>query len=96
MATVNLKQEKTRFDIRLSKKQKMLFERAAFLGDYRSLTEFVLRAVQEKAKEIISEREKVVDSQRDSEIFFDAVVNYSKPNAKLVSAANEYINLLSK
>lgn len=96
MATINLKQEKTRFDIRLSKEQKLFFEKAALLGDYRSLTEFVIRAVQEKAKKIISEKEKIIVSQKDSEIFFNAVVNSSKPNKKLVNAANEYKNLLSE
>ena len=96
MATLNLKQEKTRFDIRLSKEQKMLFERAARLGDYRSLTEFVIRTVQEKAKKIISEKEKVIASQRDSEIFFNALVNPSKANNNLVNAANEYKKLLSE
>ena len=96
MATIDLKKEKTRFDIRLSKEQKMLFEKAALLGDYRSLTEFVIRAVQEKAKKIISEKEKVIASQRDSEIFFNAVVNSSKANNNLVKAANEYKDLLSE
>ncbi len=96
MATPDLKQGKARFDIRLSKDQKMLFERAALLGNYRSLTEFVIRAVQEKASEIISEREKVIASQKDSEIFFDAVVNSPKANDKLVTAANDYKDLLSE
>ena len=96
MATIDLKQEKTRFDIRLSKEQKMFFEKAAHLGDYRSLTEFVIRAVQEKAKKIISEKEKIIASQRDSEIFFNAIVNSSKPNDKLTNAANEYKDLLAE
>ncbi len=96
MATPDLKQEKARFDIRLSKEQKLLFEKAALLGDYRSLTEFVIRAVQEKAHEIISEREKIIASQKDSEIFFDAVVNSAKANDKLTSAAKEYKNLLAE
>ncbi len=96
MATVNLNQEKTRFDIRLSKEQKMFFEKAAFLGDYRSFTEFVIKAVQEKAKKIIAEKEKIIASQRDSEIFFDAIVNSSKPNNKLIKAADKYKNHLTK
>ena len=96
MTTINPKQEKTRFDIRLSREQKMLFKKAARLGDYRSLTEFVIRAVQEKARKIISERENVINSQRDSEIFFNTIVNSSEANSKLVDAANEYKKLLSE
>ena len=44
--------EQARFDARLPKEQKQFFEKAAFLGGYRNLTDFVVRVVQEKAKEI--------------------------------------------
>lgn len=96
MATKELKQEKARFDTRLSKEQKMFFERAAQVGGYRSLTDFVVMAVQEKAKEIISENEQTIVSKRDSDIFFDAITNSPKANKNLTNAANEYKALLSK
>ena len=88
--------EKARFDTRLPKEQKAFFERAARLGGFRSLTDFVVLTVQEKAKEIILERERIIASQKDSEIFFDAIINPSKPNQKLTEAANEYKALFSK
>lgn len=87
---------KSRFDTRLPKEQKMLFEKAARLGGYRSLTDFVILTVQQKAKEIIDEREKILATQRDSEIFFEAVINPPKPDKKLVSAAEEYKAMLAK
>jgi uncharacterized protein (DUF1778 family) len=96
MATKELKQEKARFDTRLSKEQKLFFERAAQLGGYRSLTDFVVMTVQEKAKEIIVEREQIIASKKDSEIFFDAITHSSKPNKKLTEAAKDYKALLSK
>ena len=55
MATKELNTKNARFDTRLPKEQKVFFERAAQLGGYRNLTEFVVITVQEKAKEIISE-----------------------------------------
>lgn len=91
-----LKQEKARFDTKLPKEQKQLFERAALLGGYRSLTDFVIVTVQDKAKEIIEERERVIASQEDNEIFFDALVNPPKPNKELISAKDEYNRLTSK
>jgi len=96
MATNELKQEKARFDTRLTKEQKIFFEKAARLGGYRSLTDFVVMTVQEKAKEIIAEREQIIASKKDSEIFFNAITNSSKPNQKLTEAANDYKALLSK
>jgi uncharacterized protein (DUF1778 family) len=72
------------------------FERAARLGGFRSLTDFVVLTVQKRAKEIIIERERVIASLKDSEIFFDAITNPDKPNQKLTEAANEYKTLFSK
>lgn len=39
--------ESARFDARLPKEQKLLFEKAAQLGGYRNLTDFIIHAVQE-------------------------------------------------
>lgn len=96
MATIDIKYEKARFDTRLPKEQKVFFERAARLGGYRSLTDFVILAVQEKAKKIILEREQIIASQKDKEIFFNAIINSPKANNSLTNAANEYKTLLSK
>ena len=96
MATQELNIEKARFDTRLPKEQKDFFERAARLGGFRSLTDFVVLTVQKRAKEIIQERELVIASQKDSEIFFDAITNPSNPNKNLSEAANDYKALLSK
>lgn len=90
MATKQFNREKARFDTRLSKEQKILFERAARIGGFRSLTDFVVLTVQEKAKEIISEKEQIIASEKDSEIFFDAITDSPKANKNLVDAANEY------
>jgi len=94
MAT--LRHDKARFDTRLPLEQKQLFERAAILGGYRSLTDFVVVTVQSKAKEIIEERERIIASQKDKEIFFDSLFNPPKPNSDLVSAKEIFDTLISK
>lgn len=96
MKTKTIVKDKTRFDARLSKEQKLFFIKAATMGGFRSLTDFILLAVQEKAKEIIRENENILSSQKDSEIFFDYIVNADKPNNKLISAAKKYKKSLSK
>jgi len=86
--------EMTRFDARLTKEQKEFFEYASKLGGFRSLTEFVLRAVQAKAEEIVEEHNKIIASKRDQEIFFDFVFKGVTPNQALKSALKEYNKLL--
>jgi len=95
MATKEINTKNARFDTRLTKEQKVFFERAAILGGFRSLTDFVVVALQEKAKEIVSERERFIASQKDSEIFFDAVINPKSPNKELTKAADEFKALFS-
>lgn len=79
-----------RFDARLPKEQKLLFEKAALLGGYRNLTDFIFAAAQDKAKEIFKERELVIASERDSQIFFDAITNPDKPAQPLKKALADY------
>lgn len=90
------KEDKARFDTRLSLEQKQFFEKAAILGGYRNLTDFVIITVQNKAKEIIEEREQIIASQKDKAIFFDSLVNPPKPNNDLLSARDEYNKLIFK
>ena len=49
-----LKVEKTRFDTKLTKVQKELFELATKIGGYRTLTDFMLSTAEEKAKRLFS------------------------------------------
>lgn len=91
-----LSKEQTRFDARLPKEQKLFFEKAASLGGFRSLTEFVILAVQEKSKQIIEEKERIIASERDSKIFFEAVTNPGKPSENLKNALIQYNNFVSE
>lgn len=90
MTTKELNIKDARFDTRLSKDQKVFFERAARLGGFRNFTDFVVLAIQEKAKAIIAEKEQIISSEKDSEIFFEAVLNTQKPNKELVKAVKEF------
>jgi len=89
-----IEREQARFDTRLSKEQKQLFERAAMIGGYRNLTDFVVATAQNKAKEIIEESEQIIVTQRDKTLFFESLVTPPKPNKKLLAAKNEYTKQL--
>ncbi len=87
--------EKTRFDTRLSVDQKKLFEKATLLGGFRSLSEFVIRAATKQAEEIIREKEMIIASKRDSEIFFNTILHPEEPNEALSNAAKRYLDKLN-
>ncbi|WP_294201668.1 DUF1778 domain-containing protein [Chryseobacterium sp. sg2396] len=87
--------EHARFDARLSKEQKQFFEKAASLGGFRSLTDFVIMTVQEKAKEIIQEKEQIIASEKDSRVFFNAITKPKKPSETLKNALQDYNAFIS-
>jgi len=85
-----------RFDTRLSKAQKDLFEYAANLGGYRTLTEFVITSAQHKADEIVERHRSVLASSKDQKIFFEAILNPPAPAKRLSAAAKRYNKLVKQ
>ena len=82
---------KARIDLRLPVAQKELFERAAMLGGYKNLTDFMLAELQKDAEQVMKEKELIIANQRDSDVFFDALLNPRKPNAALTKAFNKFL-----
>jgi len=80
----------------LPKEQKEFFEYAANIGGFRSLTDFILQSVEERAKEIVKEHEKILLSKKDKEIFFDAILNSPEPNDALKEALKSYKEALKQ
>lgn len=91
----NMKTGMARFDTRLSEAQKEYFEYAAILGGYRTLTEFVIVSVQNKADEIVEKHKSILASKQDQEVFFKAIMDSPAPGKKLKVAARKY-NKLTK
>ena len=87
--------EKARFDTRLPKSQKELFEYAANLGGFRTLTEFVIFSVQQQSNQIIEKHNTILATKKDQEIFFDAIMNPPKPNESLKKAALRFDKMLT-
>lgn len=96
METKTAKTDKARFDTRLSKEQKDFFERAVIIGGYRNLTDFIVLSAQEKAKEIIMDNEKILASEKDATIFFEAIMNPPKPNQALMDGFELYKKMVSQ
>jgi uncharacterized protein (DUF1778 family) len=87
---------KSRFDAKIPKVQKEFFEYAASLGGFRTLTEFIINAVQEKASTIVEAHNTILASEKDREIFFNALINPPGPNDKLRAAAEQYKKFINE
>lgn len=75
-----------RVELRLKPEDKAVLARAAAL-ERLDLTSFILRAVLPRAREIITEFEKLRLSERDSLLVLDLLENPPEPPARLLRAA---------
>ncbi len=79
-----------RIEIRVSSDDKRIFQKAHKLSGDNSFSSFIVRIVKKQAEEIVAKNDRIIVSERDREEFFDAVFGQSKPNQKLVEAAEKY------
>ncbi len=79
-------QKTTRLSLRISRRQRDLFEQAAEIKGHKSLSDFVLAATSEKAEAIMQKHNAWLSSERDREIFFNALINPQVPNTRLGNA----------
>jgi uncharacterized protein (DUF1778 family) len=75
----------TRLGFRVDAETKRLVEHAAAL-ERRSITDFCLTVLTQATRETITRHESLVLSERDREVFFDALIHAPKPNARLKQA----------
>ena len=91
METQTIKNE--RIDIRVTPEEKRVFQRAYRISGDRTFSSFVTRIVKNKSFEIIRENERILASERDKKIFFDAIFSDQEPNQVLKDAAKKFKSL---
>lgn len=90
MKSIELKQ--SRFELRLSENDKKILEKASAISGYSTLTNFVLSIIKKQAAQIIDEHERILASEKDKEIFFNAILVNNTPNENLKNAVKKYSN----
>ena len=79
-----------RMELRVSSKDKRFFKKAQKLSGDKSFSSFVVRIVKKEAEAIISKNDRIIATEKDRQVFFDAVFGNLKPNQNLVAAAKRY------
>ncbi len=80
--------ETNNLELQFSSDETQAIKRAAAIGGYRSITDFVICSAVKQAEEIIQSQESILSSKRDVQLFFDTVFNAPAPNEKLKAAAS--------
>ena len=79
-----------RIELRVSSTDKRIFKRAQMLSGDKSFSSFLVRIVKKKAEEIVAENDRIIITEKDRQVFFNAVFSSTKPNQNLVAAAKRY------
>jgi uncharacterized protein (DUF1778 family) len=79
-----------RIELRVSSTDKRIFKRAQKLSGDKSFSSFVVRIVKKEAEAIVSKNNQIIATEKDRQVFFDAVFGNVKPNQNLVEAAKRY------
>lgn len=81
-----------RIEVRITPKQKRLFERAAAIEGV-TLTDFVISSMQRAATRALQEHTTIELSERSQRAFVEALMNPPEPNAALRAAAKTYAKM---
>jgi uncharacterized protein (DUF1778 family) len=79
-----------RIELRVSSTDKRIFKRAQKLSGDKSFSSFIVRVVKQHAEEIVAKNDRILATEKDRHVFFDAVFGNSTPNQNLVEAAKRY------
>ncbi|MBR9859310.1 DUF1778 domain-containing protein [bacterium] len=79
-----------RIELRVSPSDKRMFKRAQRLSGDRSFSSFVVRILKKEAEEIVAKNDRIIATEKDRQVFFDAVFGNTKANQNLVAAAEKY------
>jgi len=89
------KNKEERIEIRLSAEEKRYFVRAQKLSGEKTFSAFITRSLRSRSEEIIREKEVIIASEIDAEIFFDSITNPKEPSTTLKKASDDYQTFLS-
>lgn len=79
-----------RIELRVSATDKRIFKKAQKLSGDKSFSSFIVRVVKKQAEEIVAQNDRILASEKDRQLFFEAVFDNQKPNQHLVDAAERY------
>lgn len=86
-----------RIEFRVSSEDKELFEYAKFLSGFTSFSEFARFVLARESKKIVEEKHRTLASERDKEIFFNALMgNEDAPNTALLDAIKFHEELIKQ
>ncbi|NJM76949.1 MAG: DUF1778 domain-containing protein [Acaryochloridaceae cyanobacterium RU_4_10] len=91
----NKAKKNARLEARVTIEQKHLMERAASLRG-QNLTEFVVAVLSEAATQIVKDRESIELTDRDRQVFADALLNPVPPSDRAYADAQWYQQLMHK
>lgn len=77
-------------DLKDSSSHKNDFKQGQKLNRDKSFSSFVVRIVKKEAEAIVAQNDRIITTEKDRQVFFNAVFADSKPNQNLEAAAKRH------
>lgn len=85
-----------RINIKLLAKDKLLIEKAASLGGFRSTTDYMMKVLTEDARRRIEESQQIIENEQEAAQFYELMNRPAQTHEKLSSSAARYKELFGK
>lgn len=82
--------KEARLELRLNMVYKLFLKQVYKPAGFRSLSAFILQAAIEKAEELIEKEQLILSSEKDKEVFFNALLKTAEPNTVLKKASKSF------
>ena len=79
-----------RLELKLTMQKRKFFEEIAALGGFKSLSDFIVYSANQEAIKIFEQHRRILASEKDKTIFFEAIMNPPNSNKALKSAFTKY------
>lgn len=86
----DLADKEARLDLRINTVYKAYLKQVYKPAGYRSLSAFILQAAIEKAETIVAKEKLILASEKDKELFFNALLDTAEPNNALKKASRDF------
>ncbi len=85
--------KEARINIKLASQDKSTLEKAAILGGFRSLTDYMMKVLLEDSQKRLEVSQQIIENEQDAALFYELLNRPAQINKKLTASAARYKKL---
>lgn len=82
-----------RINIKLTSQDKTTIEKAAIIGGFRSMTDYMMKVLLEDSRRRLEVTQQIIENEQDAALFYELLNRPAQVNKKLTASAAKYKKL---